>query len=100
MGCPARDTLSSRQCWHRLRHVAESRCRFTVLLFAGFYLEPLSEDRRGVLGQRFTGEHVGMPANELVGELGDDVFGGELAFFSGDLRMKNDLEQDIAELFA
>src|SRR6266545_1467330 len=100
MPCSPCDALRPRQSRHRLRHIAESRLRFARSFLACFYLEPLLKDRRGILGNGFAGEHVGMAANELVGELSDDVLGGESAFFSGDLGMKNDLEQDISKLFA
>ena len=40
-----------------------------------------------------------VPAQHLVGDATGDVIEAELAFFVGDLRVKYDVEQQVAQLF-
>ena len=46
------------------------------------------------------GEHVGMPAHQLLGNGSHDVVGAERALLAHELPQEDDLEQQIAELFA
>ena len=96
---PSRYGLRARQRRHRFRHVTESRFGLTVFVLAGFDLHTLLQNRGGVLGQRLAGEDKGMASNEFLGELCDHVFCREAAGFAGDLRVKNHLEQHVAQFF-
>ena len=59
---------------------------------------PIAEDFGGVSGALFT-EHVWMAANHFFVDFPDDVGDGETAFFTGNLRVEQDLEEEIAKFF-
>ncbi len=65
------------------------------MLFQEF---PVAEDLGGGFGFYFA-ENVGVAANHFVVDFADDVVDGEAALFGGDLRVEEDLEEEVAEFF-
>ncbi len=57
---------------------------------------PVAEDFGGVLGALFP-EDVRMAANHFFIDFADDVGDSETACFTGDLRMEENLEKEVAE---
>ncbi len=93
----SRDALGAGQCRHRLGNVAERRFRFAVFSLACFDLQPLLQHRCRILGQRFAGEHVGVAADEFFRKQSNNIFHGKASFFRGDLGVKDDLQQYVAQ---
>ena len=63
-----------------------------------FDLFPVAEDVGGSFGADVA-EDVGVAADHFVVNFADDVVDGEAALFGGDLRMEQDLEEEVAEFF-
>jgi hypothetical protein len=63
------------------------------LLFQEF---PVAEDLGGGFGFDFA-EDVRVAANHFVVNFADDVVDGEAVLFSGDLRVEEDLKEEVAE---
>lgn len=71
-------------------------CGFLVAAF--FLLDdfPVAKDFRGIFSSLFA-EDVRVAANHFFVNFADDVVDGETAFFTGDLRVEEDLEEEIAK---
>src|SRR5258708_37811991 len=63
-----------------------------------FDLFPGSQHCRGILRARLP-ENMRMPPDHLVMDVADHFRHGEAPFFAGDLRVKNNLQEQIAHLF-
>jgi hypothetical protein len=59
---------------------------------------PVAEDFGGGFGVDLA-EDVGMAADHFVVDFADDVVDGEATLFGGDLGVKEDLEEEVAEFF-
>jgi hypothetical protein len=62
-------------------------------------LLPLAEDGLGVGGVNIA-EDVGVSPNELFAGMAGSVLEGEGAAFGGEVGVKNDLEEEVAEFLA
>ena len=66
--------------------------------FLGFDALPVALHFAGVR-HRFAGEYVGMAPDQLAVDAGDHVADGEMPGFVGDVGVKGDLDQQVAQLF-
>jgi hypothetical protein len=67
-------------------------------LFVGLDCFPVLDDFFG-RRSRFIAEDVGVTTNKFLADSIDDSFHIELATFFSDLRLKDDMQQEIAEFF-
>jgi hypothetical protein len=68
------------------------------LALLGFDDFPVAEDFGGVFSALFA-EDVRVAANHFFIDFADDVSDGEAAFFASNLRVKEDLEKEVAQFF-
>ena len=66
-----------------------------LLLFQEF---PVPQNLRRGPGFDFA-EDVGMPTNHFIVDFADDIMDRETALFGGDLRVEEDLEEEVAQFF-
>jgi len=84
---------------HGLRETTQCRFYRLASFLRGFQSCPLPKNRLFVR-QRITGKNMRMAPDHLIFQFSDHLFGVKRAALAGNLAMKNDLMQKIAELFA